>query len=139
MISATPRTGGRKINVMNMEASLRELRTDMVSLHEILAWAALGRELLAALSLKHEIRLRQGHDAFVAQSVPGLSETREHLLDAIAALNHNEASKRCHRCRETRTLKSFAKSQSSPDGHWRYCLECERKRVSAYEKKKRGG
>lgn len=138
MIPATPRPMGQKIDMMNMEATLRAMRTDMAWLHEIVSWAALGRELLAVLTEKSELRLRQTVGTFTAQAVPGLPVHRETLLSAIAAINQNETAKCCQRCRESKTLGHFAKSKTSPDGHWRYCLECERKRVSAYEKKKKG-
>lgn len=66
------------------------------------------------------------------------SGCRGTLADLVLHLADAERRKKCNRCKAVKRLEEFSAEKDSPDGRNCYCLECERRRVRAYDRRKRG-
>lgn len=63
--------------------------------------------------------------------------TASNLDRTLLTITGNVRKKECTKCHEAKPLDEFSKRTDRPDGRNLACLACERKRVKAYETRKR--
>jgi hypothetical protein len=131
-------TGPSREALLSAEKLLDTLRLDMGAMREWFHFACIGREFINLLGGSAEIAARSNGGTYTIKA-DGVSAVREDLLDALASLNGNEPKKKCMRCREFKTLRSFyVDRHNKKDGRWRYCNECEQKRAKDNKARRRG-
>lgn len=126
------------VDILKLEKHVAALHSDLGSVRQTVAWAALGRELLNAISGCEELRIfRRGGRSYIysVQAIPGKIAEREALQAALASINNNEPTKECNSCGIAKTLESFSNDRNSKDGKVKNCKLCERGRVAEYEQR----
>ncbi len=118
------------------------------NIHRFGQHALIGKYLVEILEMYDSLVAHQGKsgdDTEVSLTAVRAGDrkitVRKDLLTALMVLTGNEKRKRCAGpCREVKALSAFSVDNMREDGHNRFCLLCERKRVKEYTaKKKREG
>jgi hypothetical protein len=128
------------VNPIDLDAQLTAFREGLCCLSKTLHQAAIGQQLMILLESHDEIRLKLRRNFVSIFAMPGvLTELRGgDLLAALVKANGDEPKKMCNACGTPKPLSAFARCKQSEDGHWYYCLLCERQRVRKHRLKKNG-